>query len=53
MQDIFKYEADGIDKEGKITGEFKLTGIRPYILNLIESKGIEIPDFIFAEDGEF
>src|SRR3954470_1235718 len=36
MQDIFKYEQTGIDENGKITGVFKATGIRPRFADRFE-----------------
>ena len=49
MQDIFKYEHNGFDENNKIVGEFKVTGIRPYILDEIERRGVSVPLSIFKE----
>jgi pilus assembly protein CpaF len=40
QQDIFKFEQRGTDKEGKIIGEYRPTGVRPKIMERIERYGI-------------
>lgn len=47
LQDIFKYEQYGIDNKGKVTGEFKPTGIKPSFLDNLVSKGLPISKSIF------
>ncbi len=49
MQDIFRYEHVGYDENGKIIGEFKVTGIRPKVADIIESRGVVIPNGLFDE----
>ena len=39
MQDIFVYEEQGKDEQGKIKGEFKNTGIRPGFYNYLVQAG--------------
>jgi pilus assembly protein CpaF len=41
QQDIFKFEQRGTDKEGKILGEYRPTGVRPKIMERIERYGID------------
>lgn len=50
LQDIFVFEKRGIDKEGKVVGRFKATGIRPNCTEKLEMAGIEIPDNLFAPE---
>lgn len=45
MQDLFNFKQTGTDEEGKIIGEFKSTGIRPYCLEKIQLNGGKVnPD---------
>lgn len=48
LQEIFTYEKKGINKEGKIQGRFRATGIRPKFAERLELAGIEIPDDLFS-----
>jgi pilus assembly protein CpaF len=50
LQDIFIFEKHGIDKNGKVLGRFKATGIRPNCATKLELSGIEIPDDLFSPD---
>ena len=43
MQDIFQFEQDGIDADGRIVGMLRPTGIRPSFDKLFESAGIRLP----------
>ncbi|MHB8572678.1 MAG: CpaF family protein [Candidatus Dormibacteria bacterium] len=43
MQDIFVFEVLGTDPEGRISGVFKPTGIRPRILDQLFSVGAQVP----------
>ena len=40
QQDIFRFEQRGTDKDGKIVGEYRPTGVRPKIMERIEKYGI-------------
>ena len=48
MQEIFKFESEGADKQGKIIGAFKPTGIRPQILDRMFSMGLPLPQEILT-----
>jgi pilus assembly protein CpaF len=41
LQDLFRFEQRGTDKDGKIQGEYRTTGVRPKILERIERYGID------------
>lgn len=43
-QDIFSYEMKGIDENGKLSGKFTTTNIRPKVIDVFESRGIKVPD---------
>ncbi|MFY9256744.1 MAG: CpaF family protein [Fuerstiella sp.] len=49
MQDIFKFVQEGIDGNGKATGHFISTGVRPKCIEHLESSGVKLPPSIFAE----
>jgi len=48
MQDIFVYEKQGLTEEGKVTGQFRATGVRPKFLDVIHTAGIHLESDIFA-----
>jgi len=48
MQDIFLFEKQGLDPEGKVLGQFRATGVRPKFLDAIHTAGIHLPTEIFA-----
>jgi pilus assembly protein CpaF len=47
LQDLFRYRQHGIDADGTVVGEHVPTGLRPKFLDLLESKGIELPPDMF------
>jgi len=47
MQDIFCFEQRGIDQEGRVLGEFKATGVRPYFAERFKMSGFDLPPGIF------
>lgn len=51
-QEIFKFEHAG-QKDGKILGKLKPTGIRPKFMEKIESSGIFLPPNVFGLDPRF
>ena len=48
MQDIFLYEKRGVDRDGKVQGEFRPTGVRPKFLDAVHAAGIHLPATVFA-----
>ena len=49
MQDIFKFDKTGVDENGRATGKFICTGVRPKCMDKLESMGIKLPASIFRE----
>ena len=49
MQDIFTYNQDGIDEEGRARGRFVCTGVRPKAMDRLEAAGVKLPASIFRE----
>src|SRR5688572_25082323 len=43
MQDIFLFERTGMTPEGRVTGRFRATGIRPKVAEKITAAGIQLP----------
>jgi pilus assembly protein CpaF len=48
MQEIYRFRRRGVEKDGSIRGEFEPTGIRPQVMDLIASRGIEVSGLSFA-----
>jgi len=49
MQDIFKYEQEGVDENGRAVGHFLSTGIRPTFISRLEANGVRLPASAFRE----
>ena len=47
MQEIYKYVRTGMDADGKISGHFEATGLRPRFLEDLRAMGIEFPGRYF------
>lgn len=49
MQDIYRYEQQGIDESGRARGQFIATGIRPSFMDRLEQAGVRLPASAFRE----
>ena len=49
MQDIFTFQQEGVDENGRATGYFQSTGIRPSFIPRLESQGVRLPASVFRE----
>ncbi|MGB7926043.1 MAG: CpaF family protein [Pyrinomonadaceae bacterium] len=49
MQEIFQYERTGVDRDGKLTGRFRATGIRPRFSERLKACGLQMPRIFFEE----
>src|SRR5947199_2346079 len=47
MQEIFHFERRGVDKEGKVVGQFKATGVRPRFAERLKQYGMQLPRVFF------
>jgi pilus assembly protein CpaF len=47
MQDIFLFERSGINREGKVIGRFRATGVRPKCAERLQTMGILLPFDMF------
>jgi len=48
MQDIFLFDQQGVDENGKTYGNFISTGVRPACIDRLESAGVRLPQNLFA-----
>jgi pilus assembly protein CpaF len=49
LQDIFKFESQGIDEDGRYIGKIKPTGIVPQFVERFKAAGIKMPLSVFCE----
>ena len=47
MQEIFLFEKGGLNKEGKVLGRFRATGVRPKVAERLRAAGIVLPTGMF------
>jgi pilus assembly protein CpaF len=47
LQDIFLFEKGGVAEDGRVTGRFRATGIRPRAYERIKACGIQLPTSLF------
>jgi pilus assembly protein CpaF len=47
MQEIFMFEQTGISSDGRVTGQFRATGIRPQFVERLRANGVTLPDGLF------
>ena len=47
MQEIFRFERTGLTPQGKVTGRFRATGIRPKCAERLETMGLRLPIELF------
>jgi len=48
MQDIFVFEKRGVDRDGKVLGAYRATGVRPKFLDAVHAAGIHLGANVFA-----
>ena len=49
MQEIFQFERKGVDKDGKVLGRFRPTGVRPRFAERLKQYGMQLPRVFFEE----
>ena len=47
MQDIFLFERTGLNQQGRVTGRFRATGVRPKCSERLLASGAELPSELF------
>jgi len=53
LQDIFRFEQEGIDEHGRILGRLQSTGIRPTFAEGFALAGIAVPEGLFQNVAEW
>jgi pilus assembly protein CpaF len=49
MQDIFRFEQEGVDENGNVLGRIRPTGIRPRIADKLKAHGFHLPASMFSD----
>jgi pilus assembly protein CpaF len=49
MQEIFQFERTSVDREGRVIGRFRATGIRPRFAERLKAYGMQLPRIMFEE----
>jgi pilus assembly protein CpaF len=49
LQDIYQYQQEGIDENGRARGRFEATGVRPTFMDRLESCGVRLPASAFRQ----
>jgi pilus assembly protein CpaF len=49
MQEVFVFERKGVDKDGRVIGRFKPTGVRPRFSDRLKVYGMQLPRTFFEE----
>jgi pilus assembly protein CpaF len=49
MQEIFHYERKGVEKDGKVIGRYRPTGVRPRFAERLKQYGMQLPRVFFEE----
>ncbi|HET6420655.1 MAG TPA: CpaF family protein [Geobacteraceae bacterium] len=47
MHDVFVYDQKGVDKDGRVIGEYRATGVRPLFAERFRIFGYELPQGVF------
>ncbi len=50
VQEIARFEREGIDKDGGVRGQFRATGVRPHFVRMFQAYGLEVPAEAFDPD---
>ena len=49
MQDIYRFDREGVDELGRAYGKFVATGVRPTFMSRLETAGVRLPSGAFRE----
>ena len=49
MQEIFQFERKGMDKDGRVVGRYRPTGVRPRFAERLKQYGMQLPRVFFEE----
>jgi pilus assembly protein CpaF len=48
LQDIFRFNQEGLDNRKRVQGSFVYAGVKPLFMKKLEDKGIKIPSDVFS-----
>lgn len=51
MSEIFCFERQGLDREGRVIGQLQATGVIPMFSDTLQRKGIDLPASLFSPTG--
>jgi pilus assembly protein CpaF len=51
-QTLFQFNRKGVDVSGGVIGNFAWCGLRPRLIERIHSRGIDLPESVFASEAE-
>ena len=49
MQDVFRFEQEGVNEEGDVLGRLRPTGIRPKFADRLKANGVDLPASMFSD----
>jgi pilus assembly protein CpaF len=49
MTELFKFEREGIDEDGKVIGRYRATGIIPSFYEHLKKRGVDLHYHLFDE----
>ena len=49
MQDVFRFEQEGISETGDVIGQLRPTGIRPKFVERLRAHGLNFPASMFSD----
>jgi pilus assembly protein CpaF len=52
LQNVFEYQIEGIGADGKVSGSFRPTGLRPTFFHKFEKRGVEVPEIMAPEKAQ-
>ena len=51
LQEIFRFQEEGLDAEGKVKGALRASGLRPTFCTKLETHGFKLPQDMFMTSG--
>ncbi len=49
MQELFRFDREGMDEDGRVLGRFRPSGIRPKFAETLEARGVQLAGSLFME----
>jgi pilus assembly protein CpaF len=48
LQELFRFQEEGFDQNGKIVGQLRSSGMRPRFMSKLEEEGFQVPPEFFT-----